>query len=67
MLTAILIAITLLDTILKPIVLARGLETPLFIIFIGVIGGILLYGLLGVFIGPMILAIFYDLLKQWIR
>lgn len=65
-LTALLAIITLADTILKPIVFSRGLETPMMIIFIGVIGGIFLYGLLGIFIGPMILALFYDLLKQWI-
>lgn len=64
--TIALTIITLADTVLKPIVLARGLVTPMFIIFIGVIGGILLYGLLGVFIGPMVLAVFYDLLKRWI-
>lgn len=65
-LTILLMIITFSDTFLKPLVLSHRLATPMLIIFIGVIGGILLYGLLGVFIGPLILALFYDLMKQWL-
>jgi predicted PurR-regulated permease PerM len=66
-LTVLLALITLLDTFLKPIMLAHGLATPMMVIFIGVIGGMLMYGLLGVFIGPVILAVFYDLVKRWVE
>lgn len=65
-LAILLMIVTFIDTFLKPLVLAHGLATPMLIIFLGVIGGILLYGLLGVFIGPVILALFYDLMKQWL-
>lgn len=63
--SVLLILVTLLDGFLKPFVLSRGLHTPMSIIFIGVIGGVLGYGLLGVFIGPVILAVFYDLMIHW--
>ena len=51
---------------LKPFVMAKGLRTPLLVIFTGVIGGLLLHGLIGVFIGPVVLAIFYELVYHWI-
>lgn len=62
-----LILDALLDGFLKPFVLSRGLSTPMMIIFIGVIGGIWVYGLIGVFIGPVVLAVSYALLHQWIE
>lgn len=62
-----LIAIGLLDNFLKPFILARGLQTPTIVIFLGVIGGIITHGVIGVFIGPVVLAVFYDLLVNWIR
>jgi predicted PurR-regulated permease PerM len=58
---------TILDGILKPMVLSRGLSTPMMVIFIGLIGGLLVYGLIGVFIGPVILAIFYDMIRHWLK
>lgn len=57
---------SLIDSFLKPIVLARGLTTPTIIIFLGLIGGIIVYGLIGVFIGPVVLAIAYDLMNRWV-
>lgn len=57
----------LLDSLLKPLVLARGLSTPAMVIFMGVIGGVITYGFLGIFIGPVVLAVTYDLIRQWIE
>lgn len=57
---------SLMDSFLKPIVLARGLSTPTIIIFLGLIGGIIVYGFIGIFVGPVVIAIAYDLLCQWI-
>lgn len=57
----------LLDNFLKPFILARGLRTPMLVIFIGVIGGVLSHGVIGIFIGPVILAIFYDLVNHWLQ
>jgi predicted PurR-regulated permease PerM len=64
--TILLFLVTLIDNILKPLILARGLRTPMIIIFLGVLGGVLLHGVIGVFIGPVVLAIFYDLVCHWL-
>ena len=59
------IPIMLIDNILKPLLMARGLTTPMPVILIGVIGGTLSHGLLGLFLGPVILSVFYELLLSW--
>lgn len=61
-----LFLVALLDTVLKPIVLSRGLTTPMILILVGVIGGVMTHGLIGIFIGPVVLAIFYDVLRHWL-
>ncbi len=55
------------DNILKPLMLGRGLEVPMPVILIGVIGGMLADGLLGLFVGPVLLAVGYVLLTEWLR
>jgi predicted PurR-regulated permease PerM len=55
------------DNILKPLMLGRGLEAPMPVIQIGVIGGMLADGLLGLFVGPVLLAVGYVLLIEWLR
>jgi len=55
------------DNVLKPLLLGRGLEAPMPIILIGVIGGTLSDGLLGLFVGPVLLAVGYVLLTEWLR
>ena len=55
------------DNILKPLMIGRGLEVPMPIILIGVIGGMITDGLLGLFIGPVVLAVGYVLLIDWMR
>jgi len=54
------------DNILKPLMLGRGLEVPMPVILIGVIGGMLADGLLGLFVGPVVLAVGYMLLMEWL-
>lgn len=63
--TVVAIPIMIVDNILKPILMARGLSTPMLVILIGVIGGTLSYGLLGLFLGPIVLSVFYELLRAW--
>lgn len=58
---------SLADNVLKPIVMGRGLTTPALVIFIGVIGGTLAHGIVGLFIGPIILAVAWELLIAWVR
>ncbi len=53
------------DNILKPYLLGKGAPVPMLIIFLGVIGGFLLYGFIGLFVGPIILSIGYKLILAW--
>ena len=57
--------VMLMDNILRPILMARGLQTPMAIILVGVICGTLAGGLIGLFVGPVVLAVAYDLLTTW--
>ena len=54
------------DNVLRPILIQRGGDLPLLIVFAGVIGGLLSFGLIGIFLGPVVLAIVYTLLKAWV-
>ena len=55
----------LLDNVLRPILMARGLQTPMAVILAGVVCGTLTGGLIGLFVGPVVLAVFYDLVVSW--
>ncbi|MFD1327691.1 AI-2E family transporter [Mycoplana ramosa] len=66
-LTALLVPVAVIDNVLKPILVSRGLSTPMLVILMGVIGGTLSYGLIGLFLGPIVLSVFYDLLVAWLR
>jgi predicted PurR-regulated permease PerM len=55
-----------LDNILRPILMTKGVRLPMLLMFSGVIGGLLAFGLIGIFIGPVVLAIVYTLLGAWI-
>lgn len=59
-------AIGLIDNILKPMLLGRGLETPMLVILIGALGGLALHGILGLFVGPVVLSIGYRSMLLWI-
>lgn len=54
-----------LDNVLRPILMARGLQTPMSVILAGVICGTVAGGLIGLFVGPVVLAVFYDLVMSW--
>jgi len=53
------------DNVLRPILIRRGANLPLLLILIGVIGGLVAFGLLGLFVGPVILGVAYTLLQHW--
>lgn len=53
------------DTFLKPMLLGRGVETPMLVILIGAIGGAMASGIIGLFIGAVVLALGYELLVAW--
>jgi predicted PurR-regulated permease PerM len=53
------------DNVLRPILIRRGADLPLVLIFAGVIGGLIAFGIVGLFIGPVVLGITYTLLGTW--
>ena len=55
-----------LDNVLRPMLIKRGADLPLLLIFTGVIGGLVAFGIIGLFIGPVLLAVAYTLLAAWI-
>jgi len=55
-----------LDNVLRPILIRKGADLPLLLIFGGVIGGLIAFGIIGLFVGPVMLAIAYTLLQQWL-
>ncbi len=59
------LAVTL-DNIIRPVLIRKGADMPLVMIFAGVIGGLLAFGIIGLFIGPVVLAVAYTLLKAWV-
>ena len=61
-----LIVVTL-DNVLRPVLIKRGADLPILIIFAGVVGGLLAFGLVGIFVGPVVLAVAYTLLEAWIN
>ena len=60
------VVIATLDNILRPMLIRMGADLPLLLIFAGVIGGLLSFGLLGIFVGPVVLAVGYTLLEAWL-
>jgi predicted PurR-regulated permease PerM len=66
-LTIYLLVVGLADNVLRPMLMGRGLSTPMLVIFIGVLGGMIAHGILGLFVGPVILAVAWELMMAWIR
>jgi predicted PurR-regulated permease PerM len=54
------------DAALKPLLIGHGLEVPMPVILLGVIGGVMAYGLVGLFIGAVLLAVGYVLFREWL-
>lgn len=55
------------DNVLKPLLLGRGLDIPMLIILSGAIGGMMLHGIIGLFVGSVVLAIVYKLFVKWLE
>jgi predicted PurR-regulated permease PerM len=54
------------DNVVRPLLIGKGVTAPLGVIFLGVIGGILAFGFLGLFIGPTVLVVAFNLFQDWI-
>ncbi len=60
------IVISGVDNVVRPILIRRGVNLPLLLIFTGVIGGLIAFGIVGLFIGPVVLAVTYRLIEAWV-
>jgi predicted PurR-regulated permease PerM len=56
-----------LDNVLRPLLIKQGANLPLLLVFSGVIGGLIAFGLIGIFVGPVVLAVAYSLLEVWMN
>ncbi|MDP1924357.1 MAG: AI-2E family transporter YdiK [Thiobacillus sp.] len=56
-----------LDNILRPYLIRKGADLPMLLMFVGVIGGMVSFGLVGIFVGPVVLAVTYTLLDAWVQ
>jgi predicted PurR-regulated permease PerM len=65
--TCYVVPVGLLDNVLRPIVMGRGLTTPMPVILLGVLGGTLAAGITGLFLGPIVLAVIWELLVPWLH
>jgi predicted PurR-regulated permease PerM len=55
-----------LDNFIRPILIKKGADLPLLLVFAGVLGGLLAFGVIGLFVGPVVLAVSYTLLMAWV-
>jgi len=55
------------DNIVRPLLIGRGIDAPLAVVFLGVVGGIFAFGFLGLFIGPVLLVVGYNLFESWMK
>lgn len=60
------VPVMIVDNVLRPLLIRRGADLPLVLIFAGVIGGLIAFGVVGLFIGPVLLAVTYTLLRSWV-
>ena len=56
----------IIDSFVRPILIRKGADLPLVMIFMGVIGGLLAFGIIGLFIGPVVLVVTHTLLRAWV-
>ena len=55
------------DNVLKPLLLGRGVAVPIVVIFLGAIGGFIALGLIGLFVGAVVLSVGYELFQAWLN
>ena len=60
------ILVSMSDAVLKPLFLGRGMDIPMLVILLGAIGGMLLSGIIGLFVGAVVLALGYQLMMDWL-
>ncbi|HWI13698.1 MAG TPA: AI-2E family transporter [Burkholderiales bacterium] len=60
-----LLVVSMVDNFLKPFIISRGSSLPFVLVFLGVLGGVVAFGFIGVFLGPTLLAVGYRILDEW--
>jgi predicted PurR-regulated permease PerM len=65
--TVVALLIGMIDSILKPLLLGRGVDIPMLVVLLGAIGGLLAFGVLGLFVGAVVLAVSYKLMMAWLH
>lgn len=61
------IVVGTLDNVVRPLLIKKGADLPLLLVFAGVVGGLIAFGLIGIFVGPVVLAVAYSLFDAWLR
>ena len=64
--TVLLLVAGLADNVLKPLMLGRGVDVPMPVILVGALGGMAAAGIVGMFVGATLLALAYQLFKEWV-
>jgi predicted PurR-regulated permease PerM len=60
-----LVLISGVDNVVRPVLISRGSSLPFLLTFLGVLGGVIAFGFVGLFIGPTLLAVGYSLISDW--
>jgi predicted PurR-regulated permease PerM len=60
-----LLVVSTVDNLIKPLIISRGARLPFPVVFLGVVGGVLAFGVIGAFLGPALLAVGYRLAIEW--
>ncbi|MCU0622050.1 MAG: AI-2E family transporter [Gemmatimonadales bacterium] len=63
---AVLVGLMLIDNLLKPLLITRSAKLPLLLVFLGVVGGMLGFGVIGIFVGPVVLGVTWTLMRAWV-
>ena len=59
------LVVSAVDNVIKPYFISQGSHLPFILVFLGVLGGVMAFGILGIFLGPTLLAIAYALFQEW--
>jgi predicted PurR-regulated permease PerM len=59
------LVVSTVDNVIKPLIISRGSDLPFVLVLLGVLGGAIAFGFIGVFLGPVLLAVGYTLLREW--
>ena len=61
-----LLVISMVDNVLKPMIISRGSHLPFMLVLLGVLGGVAAFGFVGIFLGPTLLAVGYRMVNEWV-